>query len=171
MQPDHGDWRQHFGIFEIEQLPETEVDGFLESHDFKILNLSLNWNDAVGSYRPSGHQLVASRTPVPILRCCYGKPTKSAYRFAGDVMWMPPGANLNCHWSQGKQRTVACTLDLEQMLRRAGIEWDWTDSDLVAGLDIRSDYIRIALQHLADEIEAPGLASQLQIECSLVLPA
>lgn len=169
MQTEQGDWRQHFGSFNIETPPETCVDGFLASQDFKILNLSTKWHDALGSYSPAGHQLVASRTPVTILQCCYGKPTKTAYRFAGDVIWMPPGVNLNCHWSEGSQKTVACTFDLDHFLRRAGIEWDWNDSDLVAGLDIRSDYMRVALQHIAEEVEAPGLASQLQLECSLLL--
>lgn len=162
------DWKAHFGLFKTEAPPAAQVNGLLANQHCEAVSLSLNWMDAHGIFQPPGHFLVASLTPVPIMQCYYGDAMKPAYRLAGDVMWLPPGAALNCHWGTGRQNTVACVFDVDQLSHLAELDWDWSAADIRAGLDIRNPYLRMAMQRIAEEVESPGFASDLQIEYTLM---
>ncbi|MDB5701356.1 MAG: Transcriptional regulator, AraC family [Sphingomonadales bacterium] len=161
-------WREHFGLFDTQEPPTARVNGHQTNSAYEAISLSLNWKNAEGVYSPPGHFLVASLTPIPLLQCCYERTSSPAYRFAGDVMWLPPGADLKCRWGEGEQNTIACVFDFERLGEMSGIEWIWNEAEAIAGLDIRNPYIRMALRRVAEEVESPSFASDLQLDCTIM---
>ena len=160
-------WLERFGAFEIETPPALHTHAHHVRSQFEMLGLSIEWAKASGTYCPRNHFIVASLTPTPILQCSYGGLADAAYQFAGDVMWVPPHADLHCRWAGGAQKTIACTFTTQQMTDLTGEEWRWERSDQLAGLDVRSPSISIALRRIAEEIEAPGFASDIHLDCTL----
>ena len=106
-------------------------------------------------------------TPRPAnARACYPDRWQS-HRFEpiGKIFLVPPGEPLLA-MSDGccRQASIVCQLQ-PQILR----DWfdgklQWTDSGLLAGLDIRNGTIQTLLLRLADEARSPGFASEMLVE-------
>ncbi|MDB5423803.1 MAG: hypothetical protein JWQ29_1219 [Phenylobacterium sp.] len=84
-----------------------------------------------------------------------------------DVIVVPPGAPLHVSWQQGIDRAVSCMVDMAGLSAAAGFEWTWPDFDLASTLRVGNDGVRAGMRRIAEEIVAPGFASDVQIECAL----
>ncbi|KJS07743.1 MAG: hypothetical protein VR73_08090 [Gammaproteobacteria bacterium BRH_c0] len=98
-------------------------------------------------------------------------PSRLAEGNVGQLMFVPPGATLEWHWSTGRQRAVSCMFDLESIGALGNYDWNWAEVDLSRTLDIRNDYLLLGMRKLAEEAKCPGFASELQIESTLTLMA
>lgn len=98
-------------------------------------------------------------------------PNRIAGRNVGQLMFVPPGATLEWHWSIGRQRAVSCMFDLESIGALGNYDWNWSEVDLSRTLDIKNDYLLLGMRKLAEEAKSPGFASELQIESTLTLMA
>jgi AraC family transcriptional regulator len=80
----------------------------------------------------------------------------------GELIFLPAGSTLHSRWRAGRQRSVCCEFDIEQL--EQGEQVYWGDYELNASLDVRNVFIREAMLRLAREILAPGFGSDILIE-------
>lgn len=92
-------------------------------------------------------------------------------RSIGQLIFIPPGAELEWHWDSGLQRTITCMFDVERIGLLAGLDWNWRNVDLSRTFNIQNDYLLNGMRKLGDEARMPGFASELQIESMLSVMA
>ncbi|MFA5495065.1 MAG: AraC family transcriptional regulator [Porticoccaceae bacterium] len=139
------------------------------AYDIQINELRLP-NPGAGVYRSDSHCFL-QYVLVPEQQVQGSYPARIAGRSMGQLMFVPPGATLEWHWSTGRQRAISCMFELEKVGSLGIYEWDWDSVDLSRTLDIRNDYLMLGMRKLAEEAIAPGFASELQIESTLTLMA
>jgi AraC family transcriptional regulator len=106
-------------------------------------------------------------TPRPRnTRACYLDRWKSRrFERIGDIFLVPPGEHMlamsdgNC-----KQDSIICQLHPQAMNEWFDNDLKWTETALLAGLDIRERNIQSLLLRLADEARNPGFASEMLME-------
>lgn len=96
-------------------------------------------------------------------------PSVQGKRPIGQLIFIPPGVELEWHWQAGQQRTVTCMFELERIGALGGIDWDWSNIDLSRTFDIQNHYLLMGMRKLAEEAIEPGFASDIQIENTLSL--
>lgn len=93
------------------------------------------------------------------------------YAQLGDVAFISPDSPLYCRWKPGPQRCLSCAFDMQILAERVGMDWNWPGFDPDSALNIQNEYVRLGLRRLAEEVLAPGFASEAQIECTLMFMA
>ncbi len=92
---------------------------------------------------------------------------REARRFEriGNVFMVPPRETLQAV-SDGccEQASIICEFDVDRMGEWLDTDLEWTDSALLAGLDIRDVNIRMLLERLVREARQPGFASEFLTE-------
>jgi len=106
-------------------------------------------------------------TPRPRnTRACYrDRWAPDHFEPIGDVFLVPPGETVRTKSDGGRpQSSVLCHLRRDPIRAWFGGDLDWTDGRLKAGLDIEDPNIRGLLLRLAEELKAPGFASEVLVE-------
>jgi AraC family transcriptional regulator len=89
----------------------------------------------------------------------------------GPMIFAPPGTTLHCRWDAGRQQTIGCMFDVDNLTALHGFEWDWAAIDLERTFDVQNPFLLAGVRRLAEEAITPSFASELQTECTLVLLA
>ncbi|PWU31184.1 AraC family transcriptional regulator [Pseudomonas sp. RW407] len=85
----------------------------------------------------------------------------------GQLLFIPHGTEFHLKHDACQQKAVICLFDPADLGDLAAYRWDWagrTDENM---LDLQSHYLQSTLQRLAEEVVAPGFASELHTECLL----
>lgn len=81
------------------------------------------------------------------------------------LIWMaPPGEPVRFRSEPGTTTSVHCSLKPEAVAERLGADCDWRACELDGTLDVAPGPIRALLLRLANELRAPGFASEAMIE-------
>lgn len=88
-------------------------------------------------------------------------------RSIGQLIFIPPGVELEWHWEKGLQQTVTCMFEVERIGLLGSLDWNWRDVDLSRTVNIKNDYLLNGMRKLGEEARLPGFASELQIESML----
>ncbi|MFA7555737.1 MAG: AraC family transcriptional regulator [Spongiibacteraceae bacterium] len=91
------------------------------------------------------------------------------HRSIGQLIFIPPGVELEWHWEKGLQRTVTCMFEIERIAMLGGYDWRWDNIDLPTTFNIRNDYLLMGMRKLGEEVCSPGFGSELQIENMLAV--
>jgi AraC family transcriptional regulator len=92
----------------------------------------------------------------------------SPHRFekVGSVFVMPRGEAMQFRTDGGPQRSIVCQFASERVREWLSESLDWTPR-LEAGLDISNETVRALMRRLAEELHAPGFASEAMAELIL----
>lgn len=82
----------------------------------------------------------------------------------GELFLLPAGYVVQIKSRCRAQSSIVCRFNPESAHRWFEHDLDWTDCRLKAALDINSPRIRHLLCSIAEEIRAPGFASEIMIE-------
>ncbi|MBR9909311.1 MAG: helix-turn-helix transcriptional regulator [Gammaproteobacteria bacterium] len=98
-------------------------------------------------------------------------PDSDEPRSIGQLIFIPPGFELEWCWEKGVQRTVTCMFEVERIAILSGYDWRWDAVDVARTFDIQNSYLLMGMRKLGEEACRPGFASELQIENMLALMA
>jgi AraC family transcriptional regulator len=85
----------------------------------------------------------------------------------GQLLFIPHGTEFHLKHGACQQKALICLFDPTDLGPLAAYHWDWdvhTDENM---LNLQSLYLQSTLQRLAEEVVAPGFASELHTECLL----
>jgi AraC family transcriptional regulator len=109
--------------------------------------------------------LCLSPRPVNARACYRDRWAPNHFERIGDVFLVPPRETVRTRSDGGRpQGSILCHLRPEPMRAWLGADWDWTDRQLKAGLDIADANVRGLLLRLAEEARHPGFASDVMVE-------
>jgi AraC family transcriptional regulator len=109
-------------------------------------------------------------TPRPLnARACFPERWGPAsYKRIGNVFVLPPRETMQARSDGGPaQASVICHLRPEPFRRWFDGDLEWTDCRLEAALDIPDINIRRLMLRLAEELRAPGFATETMVELML----
>jgi AraC family transcriptional regulator len=89
----------------------------------------------------------------------------------GNVMFIPPGEAVRCHFTRGARRTVSCLFDFDALGLPESVDWTWNTVDPRKAFDIKNPYIHMALHRLAEEAASPQADSPVHIKSALTFLA
>jgi AraC family transcriptional regulator len=109
------------------------------------------------------YRLDLSLTPRPPgSQACYRQWGAHRYERVGSIFVMPPNEPMAARTEGPYSLTsLICLLQPEPLREWFDGAFKWSNHHLKEGLDIRDDRVRGALQRLAAELRAPGLASNV----------
>lgn len=96
-----------------------------------------------------------------------GRPTAQHLKPLGQLLFIPHGTEFHLQHGAYQQKSLICMFNPTDLGTLAAFDWDWNSRICEEMLNLRSPYLQSSLQRLAEEISAPGFASELQIECLL----
>ncbi|HBO4965635.1 helix-turn-helix domain-containing protein [Pseudomonas aeruginosa] len=93
----------------------------------------------------------------------------AAHRFKplGQLLFIPHGTEFHLRHGAYQQKSLICMFDPADLGTLAAFHWDWNSRTCEEMLNLQSLYLQATLQRLAEEVAAPGFASELYIECLL----
>jgi AraC family transcriptional regulator len=83
------------------------------------------------------------------------------------VTFVPAGVPLLCRWSPGRQRSIYCHVDFEELLRDSPIPRKLFELATEARINLQNPYLVMGMRRIAEEILSPGVAPKLQVELSM----
>ena len=89
------------------------------------------------------------------------------FQSLGQVLFLPPGTEFQFYHGVSQFKSMICLFDPGVLGPLAGIEWCWEDCLNDGMLNLKSNYLQVSMERLAQEVAAPGFASQLHTECML----
>ncbi|MDB6060350.1 MAG: helix-turn-helix domain protein [Verrucomicrobiaceae bacterium] len=89
----------------------------------------------------------------------------TAQTSVGDCVFVPAGSEFYSRIPGGNQRVLSCMF--EPAMFEHYLDLQWTQRDMSACFDIRNSNIRATLQRLAEEVLAPGFASEFLVEVTM----
>lgn len=95
-----------------------------------------------------------------------GQPTQQ-FKPLGQLLFIPHGTEFHLKHGACQQKSLICLFDPTDLGPLAAYQWDWAGYAHEGMLNLRSLYLQASLQRLAEEVCAPGFASELHIECLL----
>jgi AraC family transcriptional regulator len=111
------------------------------------------------------HRLDLCLTPRPYGACgSFQHWPRSRYERLGNLFLVPAGHQVRARSDSGRQMSAVCRLRRSAIREWGGYDLDWTEPQLIAGLDITSPAIRGLLHRMGQETRAPGFASTMMIE-------
>jgi AraC family transcriptional regulator len=94
----------------------------------------------------------------------------SAFTPIGDSVFFPAGAEVRSRIPAVEHRVLSCMFDPSEL--ECYLDLQWSRHAVSACFDIRNPHIRQGLARLAEEMQAPGFASQFLVQsivCALVV--
>jgi AraC family transcriptional regulator len=159
-------WSQ---AFRSQSCYDNFVEGHLSGHGYDVRLHRTHWPEpGSGVFNPSLGFIKMHLGPAAPVVGSYASHHPRPLR---DVIFVPQGAQLHIRWEQGRDRGVSCMVDFAQLSEAAGFEWSWPEFDLASTLCVGNDYVRAGMRRIAEEVLAPGFASDIQIECALTFIA
>lgn len=120
-----------------------------------------------GEHVDSCHSLSLSVTPVPRCRARLGRMGPMQ---VGDLAFVPAGVPVNPIGSDaGPQTIVRCRISEAWLESFTGSPACWTETDLSACLDLKSERLRTGLERIVVEIASPGFGSAAAVESLVAL--
>lgn len=89
------------------------------------------------------------------------------FQSLGQVLFLPPGTEFQFYHGVSQYKSMICLFDPGVLAPLAGLEWCWEDSLNDDMLNLQSNYLQASMERLAQEVAAPGFASELHTECLL----
>lgn len=124
----------------------------------------------IRAFHPERHVLSFSLTPPtqPSHISYEGIWPRGQFAAIGKVALFPSGMPFVGRYAGGPQSLLCCRIPRRHFDGLAGHRGDWSARQLLAATDLSSNLsIRMNLQRLAEEVLAPGLASEALIESLL----
>lgn len=90
---------------------------------------------------------------------------------SGPLSFAPPGTRICHRWDQPRLRTLTCLFDPSRMRSLTSFDWDWSDCSLSRVDSAANVRLQRLMLLLAEELQSPGFASDIQIESLLTLVA
>ncbi|WP_313054342.1 AraC family transcriptional regulator [Pseudomonas lopnurensis] len=83
----------------------------------------------------------------------------------GPLLYITYGSEFHLYHGSGEQKALVCIFDPNALspLVASGLDWSVEMDEHM--LNLNSSYVRTSLQRLAEEVAAPGFASELHTEC------
>ena len=121
------------------------------------------------SFCSDQHHFSLSLTPRPQhTRVRYeGSGGDDTYTDAGDLIFFPAAMPFHARSDGGRQRLLSCAFESRYFTDLRQRRTDWSDNELVAGLNIRDARVRASLARIAQEAMSPGFASAMLMESLL----
>src|SRR5690606_9998841 len=91
----------------------------------------------------------------------------SDFQSLGQTLFLPPGTEFQFYHGVSQCKSMICLFDPGVLAPLAGLEWCWEDSLNDDMLNLQSNYLQASMERLAQEVAAPGFASELHTECLL----
>lgn len=91
----------------------------------------------------------------------------SDFQSLGQTLFLPPGTEFQFYHGVSQYKSMICLFDPGVLAPLAGLEWCWEDSLNDDMLNLQSNYLQASMERLAQEVAAPGFASELHTECLL----
>ncbi len=88
----------------------------------------------------------------------------------GPTIFIPAHYETECEWFPGEQTSICCTID-DELAGFSDDTFNWNSSRMAAALDLRSEFVRVCMGRIAQEILSPGFSRDLMIEtiCQAIL--
>ena len=153
----------------LEHLRKSE--GRIDVAGIQIEICDFEWPTPVETHVCSDkHQFSLSLTPRPQhtrIRYELGS-ADDAFMSAGDLIFFPASIPFCARSDGGRQRLLSCKFESRYFSELRQRRTDWTDAELLAGLDVRDAKVRAALARIAQEAMSPGFASSMLMESLLM---
>ncbi|PCC99566.1 helix-turn-helix transcriptional regulator [Halopseudomonas pelagia] len=89
------------------------------------------------------------------------------FQSLGQVLFLPRDTEFQFRHGVSEYKAMICLFDPSIMGPLAGIQWQWDDCLSDSMLNLENPFLHMSLQRLAQEVAAPGFASELHTECLL----
>ena len=90
---------------------------------------------------------------------CFPEVAPNRFNFVGGMFLRPAGLALRARSTGGRIQVVRCVVDPQRYAEVVEREFAWSERNLRACLDLRSDVLKLLFQRLRLELAAPGLGS------------
>jgi AraC family transcriptional regulator len=129
---------------------------------------AFEWPHPAETYRRLDQpRLSLSLTPrPPRSRMRYEGTRDTAFTDIGDLIFLPSSIPFIGRCDGGHQRLLTCSFAMPALETRSVN--DWTEAELIAGLDLKDAKLRSTLARIAQELLNPGLASTMLVEALLI---
>lgn len=97
----------------------------------------------------------------------FGQVAVQRFKPLGQLLFIPNGTEFHLKHGAYRQKSLICMFDPGDLGALAAFDWDWDSGACEEMLNLQSLYLQATLQRLAEEVAAPGFASELHIECLL----
>jgi AraC family transcriptional regulator len=97
----------------------------------------------------------------------FSGPSAQGFRPLGQLLFIPDGSEFHLKHGACQQKALICVFDPAALGALAAYRWNWDGCVEESMLNLQSLYLRASLQRLAEEVAAPGFASELHTECLL----
>ena len=126
-------------------------------------------------FREPVQQLFVPESALWIDMCLTPRPAETrvryanrwpVYRFerAGQVLAMPAGELLQFRSGSGRQTSIVCQIQLDQLDDLPELSFDWTERRLESCLDLASPRLSTMMRYLAEEVRRNDLAREAMAE-------
>ncbi len=95
---------------------------------------------------------------------CFPEIAPQPYTNIGGMFLRPAGILLRARGPGGYNRVVRCAVTPDSFTALSAHDAEWSERELRACLDLRSETQRLLLRRLHDELAAPGMASTALVE-------
>lgn len=145
---------------------EAQLSG--AAYDIEVTQLNLPSSGRGVYYSESHCFLEYVEFPYHSLSARYPG-TRDCHRSIGQLIFIPPGVELEWQWGKGVQRAVTCMFDVERIAHCGKHNWRWENINLSNTFNIKNEYLLTGMRKLGEEACVPGFASDLQIENMLAV--
>ncbi|MBD1552576.1 helix-turn-helix domain-containing protein [Pseudomonas typographi] len=167
----------NYSEYEPEHSGNFLTEASLKSTGFDIRLEHARWENAGSALIQTHHHSCLIRLMLPsdagertqpagnLGRLC--GPASQGFRPLGPLLFIPNGSEFHLKHRACQQKALICVFDPAALATLACYRWNWDGCVDASMLNLQSLYLRAALQRLAEEVAAPGFASELHTESLL----
>ncbi|HBX55674.1 helix-turn-helix domain-containing protein [Pseudomonas sp. UBA2684] len=89
------------------------------------------------------------------------------FKQLGPLLFIPHGTEFHLKHGVCQQKALICLFDPTALGALSAYRWNWEERANESMLNLQSLYLQASLLRLAEEVAAPGFASELHTECLL----
>lgn len=156
-------------VSERENLVDHAAEAMIETEAFSAKLQNFSWREpGEGVFHP-GKPFINLMIDVQhrMERGYLDRHAPDHFAHPGEILFVPPSADLYCNWTKGGGRALSCWIDIEAVCGRGGLTWRWPLFELGATLGIKNPYISMAMRRIVDELRTRSFASDVQVESAL----
>lgn len=86
----------------------------------------------------------------------------------GPLLFIPPQTTFHLEHETRRQKALICLFNPATLGPLAAYHWDWGTCHHDSMLNVQNRFVHASLQRLAEEVCAPGFASELHSECLII---
>lgn len=166
----------NYSEYESEHSGDFQTEASLYQKGFDIRLEHARWScSGTASVEIRNSCLIRLRLPADDFN--QGEPEHNLGRFygrgmrhfkpLGQLLFIPHGTEFHLKHGACQQKALICLFDTAALGALAAYHWNWEECANESMLNLQSPYLQASLQRLAEEVAAPGFASELHTECLL----